>query len=558
LFCTVFYYLTYEGSVDVESITDPVMKAAAIEQIRSFGQTPSQLFTKPHPLRQRVAAVPDIFLQPNALTLRERRVIGFRVGHMVVSASANLASEQVRVLCAGAHQMLIPARDRAGSYHRVSWGFPDGTLRFAAASDDDNGGAAQPLLGVYKNMHDGPISRASFSDDGSTLATGGRDSVVCVWKRSARGRFEFISALSGLRGAISALAVSQQHSLLAAGAEDGSVFVWDLNRLVCVRRLDCFSSQPIVTLSFDAASGDLYVATAHVIYMFDVNLRRVLAHPLTDDPRASDAVTSLLVLDAPFDQCVEASACVLTGHEDGAFRIWHVVYAPLPADDVNSDVDDDGEYLDADADADPEPVSADATESNDEPVSDSDAPVVSSSEAADTGEEADVEAAKTAAGALDEPVRPGAPPPGALELEINRSRNANPLGFVWHLRLMHECMSETSSHRAPITALAASFDRHSMWVADADGHLSAWQVRPAPSEVANDTQPISFSALTVQPRARELTIPLEPSPDAPCSPCIACKKIKHKAGERRVLCVVCAGWVCADCQLNHIRDAHPL
>ena len=82
----VFYYLTYEGSVDLESVTDPVTKEVptsinslipfyqrltlgfefflfiyfflihfylqAIEnQIRSFGQTPSQLLMEPHPPR---------------------------------------------------------------------------------------------------------------------------------------------------------------------------------------------------------------------------------------------------------------------------------------------------------------------------------------------------------------------------------------------------------------------------------------------------------------------------------------------------------------------------
>ena len=39
----VFYYLTYEGSVDLESITDPVMREAVENQIRHFVQTLSQL-----------------------------------------------------------------------------------------------------------------------------------------------------------------------------------------------------------------------------------------------------------------------------------------------------------------------------------------------------------------------------------------------------------------------------------------------------------------------------------------------------------------------------------
>jgi hypothetical protein len=55
----VYYYLTYEGAVDIDAITDPVQKAATIAQINNFGQTPRQLFDKPHPKR-----VPPTYLQP--------------------------------------------------------------------------------------------------------------------------------------------------------------------------------------------------------------------------------------------------------------------------------------------------------------------------------------------------------------------------------------------------------------------------------------------------------------------------------------------------------------
>lgn len=47
----VFYYLTYEGSVDLESIADPVLREAIENQIKSFGQTPSLLLMEPHPPR---------------------------------------------------------------------------------------------------------------------------------------------------------------------------------------------------------------------------------------------------------------------------------------------------------------------------------------------------------------------------------------------------------------------------------------------------------------------------------------------------------------------------
>lgn len=48
----LFHYLSYEGAVDIESITDPLEKESVIATINNFGQTPRQLFKKPHPKRQ--------------------------------------------------------------------------------------------------------------------------------------------------------------------------------------------------------------------------------------------------------------------------------------------------------------------------------------------------------------------------------------------------------------------------------------------------------------------------------------------------------------------------
>ena len=47
----VFYYMTYEGMVDLQALTDPEERKAVESQIANFGQTPSQLFTTPHPKR---------------------------------------------------------------------------------------------------------------------------------------------------------------------------------------------------------------------------------------------------------------------------------------------------------------------------------------------------------------------------------------------------------------------------------------------------------------------------------------------------------------------------
>ena len=53
--CNLFFHLTYEGAVDISTVKDPVLLDAIKEQIAQFGQTPVQLFKKPHPPRQPLA-----------------------------------------------------------------------------------------------------------------------------------------------------------------------------------------------------------------------------------------------------------------------------------------------------------------------------------------------------------------------------------------------------------------------------------------------------------------------------------------------------------------------
>ncbi|KAM9976678.1 hypothetical protein ACTFIR_010522 [Dictyostelium discoideum] len=47
----LFYHLTYEGSIDIESITNPFEREGMEAQINEFGQTPRQIFKTPHPQR---------------------------------------------------------------------------------------------------------------------------------------------------------------------------------------------------------------------------------------------------------------------------------------------------------------------------------------------------------------------------------------------------------------------------------------------------------------------------------------------------------------------------
>lgn len=47
----IFYYLTYEGAVNLDNMEDDLQRSAIEDQIANFGQTPIQIFKKKHPRR---------------------------------------------------------------------------------------------------------------------------------------------------------------------------------------------------------------------------------------------------------------------------------------------------------------------------------------------------------------------------------------------------------------------------------------------------------------------------------------------------------------------------
>lgn len=59
----VFYYLTYENNVDVDKITDQRLLLTLSTQMYYFGRTPTQIFTKPHPVKKMTSR-----LQENLIT----------------------------------------------------------------------------------------------------------------------------------------------------------------------------------------------------------------------------------------------------------------------------------------------------------------------------------------------------------------------------------------------------------------------------------------------------------------------------------------------------------
>lgn len=120
----VFHHLSYQGAKDIDNINDPVERLATIGIIHNFGQTPHQIFNRPHPPREdrqyRVARLDylaeSLTQLPLALLDIEERV-------------SSLSMRQDRLLCTAALRLNIPP-----VYDKyMEWGFFDGSVRFYSA-----------------------------------------------------------------------------------------------------------------------------------------------------------------------------------------------------------------------------------------------------------------------------------------------------------------------------------------------------------------------------------------------------------------------------------------
>ncbi|XP_042573103.1 lipopolysaccharide-responsive and beige-like anchor protein isoform X3 [Cyprinus carpio] len=92
----VFYYLTYEGAVNLSSISDPMIREAVESQIRGFGQTPCQLLIEPHPPRSSAMQVYLLLQTPLMFTEQMQQdvimVLKFPSNSPVTHVAANTQS----------------------------------------------------------------------------------------------------------------------------------------------------------------------------------------------------------------------------------------------------------------------------------------------------------------------------------------------------------------------------------------------------------------------------------------------------------------------------------
>jgi hypothetical protein len=128
----VFHFMTYVGNVELDSIEDQEKRKAAKDQILSFGQTPLQLFSEPHPPRRRMPDLQVLASEPfrGAFKVVKVRRVDYPIGFLWAPAEALERDDEWVVL--GLKQALLPPFKKQQHRQYLAWGFLGGSLRLCS------------------------------------------------------------------------------------------------------------------------------------------------------------------------------------------------------------------------------------------------------------------------------------------------------------------------------------------------------------------------------------------------------------------------------------------
>ncbi|KAJ0162419.1 Beige -like protein 1 [Colletotrichum tanaceti] len=318
----VFHHLSYRGATDLDNISDPQERRITAGVIHNFGQTPHQVFTRPHPAREHTSC-PIRRLDTSVYALT-------RLSHPLLESRERVASliyspKIDRLICASPFRLNVAPYDKF-----LEWGYADNSIRFFFS---DNRKVREPYsilgwdlaknqkpAGLFENLHIGQLSCATFADS-KTLVTAGEDCVISVYAvQTAPGKVVDLlprSSLFGHRAPVTSIAVSKSFSTFVSVSTDGQAFVWDLNRLEFVRKLPF--SRPVECARINDVSGEIMLGSGPNVILYTINGTVILDQNVCAEP--DDYVHSCAFYEGAGNEWLE-NYLVFTGHKRGRVNVW--------------------------------------------------------------------------------------------------------------------------------------------------------------------------------------------------------------------------------------------
>ncbi|PWZ18278.1 BEACH domain-containing protein B [Zea mays] len=333
----IFYYVTYEGAVDLENMDDMLHKSAIEDQIANFGQTPIQIFRTKHPRRgPPIPIAHPLYFAPQSLTLTSS--VCSTASHMCAILFISLLENTVVLMNEGlilSVKLWLTAQLQSGGNFTYSgpqehsFGIGSDVIsprkigtflaenvkfgRQFLATMQNSRDNYLILCGNWENsfqiislsdgrimqsirQHKDVVSCVAVSSDGNVVATGSYDTTVMIW-HAFRGRpidkkirganFELsekeqviverpVHILCGHDDIITCLFVSTELDIVISGSKDGTCIFHTLREGRYVRSIQHPSG---VGLSKLVASQHgrvvLYSENDLSLHMYSINGRHI-------------------------------------------------------------------------------------------------------------------------------------------------------------------------------------------------------------------------------------------------------------------------------------------
>ena len=299
----VFYYLTYPGSVDLETIDDPGMRKALEHQIAYFGQCPEQLeshefwpqrdFSRSKVgnfiVRPRVGVDPGFVIDQEVRTIQARVILRkpiFSVppdddnfddgagGGILALREDGTVIQLIRSLTEDKPDSARPRKNGMSGIREPCIWSPDGSLMIFAGCAaqgtveltvlDITRGEAPPIARATLFAHDEQVSALAY-DDG-LLVTGANDGAARIWRIGRPGALKrytvWTSPRRFLRGhiigqPIVCAAIDRAMGVVATASRSSGILVHDtFSGALLFRKKDWVN---VEKLTWDRPTGSLFV-----------------------------------------------------------------------------------------------------------------------------------------------------------------------------------------------------------------------------------------------------------------------------------------------------------
>jgi hypothetical protein len=226
-----FFYMTYEGSVDLDKVTDSSLRNAMEAQVVHFGRTPTQLLKKPHPRRQ---------AKPRSLTVLSREA-NMKLFDPVVKRTQQ--AELARNYCELPEQVLLHAalvgRNKIvglrcnGTVTNYTWSpvqASDSEVPFTLAKDKEIS-ISDPYKSAMIEARDRSFETfeapVAILRGGKTIVQGGFwDGRLIVNHLDLKQ----VKSLVGHNSTVTCIDVDAEEQTVLTGSKDGDIVLWTIDK----------------------------------------------------------------------------------------------------------------------------------------------------------------------------------------------------------------------------------------------------------------------------------------------------------------------------------------